>query len=136
MALTAPATTRFGVTVWYPLGIAGAFFAMIGSCCLKGLGIFECCRAPATSGRLGCEHSNVTISRSECPNRPTILGVRLRTVVAWICALFGGVLALAMSAGSAAGVVRRMDLSSALTVVPLPALAVYFSAPDTWAAIR
>jgi len=58
------------------------------------------------------------------------------TIVAWICALFGGVLALAMSAGSAAGVVRRMDLSSALTVVPLPALAVYFSAPDTWAAIR
>lgn len=58
------------------------------------------------------------------------------TVVAWICALFGGVLALAMSAGSAAGVVRRMDLSSALTVVPLPALAVYFSAPDVWAAFR
>jgi predicted membrane-bound spermidine synthase len=58
------------------------------------------------------------------------------TIVAWICALFGGVLALAMSAGSAAGVVRRMDLSSALTVVPLPALAVYFSAPDAWAAIR
>jgi hypothetical protein len=58
------------------------------------------------------------------------------TIAAWICALFGGVLALAMSAGSAAGVVRRMDLSSALTVVPLPALAVYFSAPDTWAAIR
>ena len=37
-------------------------------------------------------------------------------IVAWICALFGGVLALAMSAGSAAGVVRRMDLPSALTV--------------------
>jgi len=58
------------------------------------------------------------------------------TVVAWICALFGGVLALAMSAGSAAGVVRRMDLSSALTVVPLPAMAIYFSAPDVWAAYR
>ena len=58
------------------------------------------------------------------------------TIVAWICALFGGVLALAMSAGSAAGVVRRMDLSSALTVAPLPALAVYFSAPDAWSAIR
>ena len=58
------------------------------------------------------------------------------TIVAWICALFGGVLALAMSAGSAAGVVRRMDLPSALTVVPLPALAVYFSAPDVWAAYR
>lgn len=58
------------------------------------------------------------------------------TIVAWICALFGGVLALTMSAGSAAGVVRRMDLSSALTVVPLPALAVYFSAPDVWAAYR
>ena len=58
------------------------------------------------------------------------------TIVAWICALFGGVLALAMSAGSAAGVVRRMDLSSALTVVPLPALAVYFSASDLWAAYR
>jgi hypothetical protein len=58
------------------------------------------------------------------------------TIVAWICALFGGVLALAMSAGSAAGVVRRMDLASALTVVPLPALAVYFSAPEVWAAYR
>jgi hypothetical protein len=58
------------------------------------------------------------------------------TIVAWICAVFGGVLALAMSAGSAAGVVRRMDLPSALTVVPLPALAVYFSAPDLLAAIR
>jgi hypothetical protein len=58
------------------------------------------------------------------------------TVVAWICALFGGVLALAMSGGSAAGVVRRMDLSSALTVVPLPAMAIYFSAPDVWAAYR
>jgi hypothetical protein len=58
------------------------------------------------------------------------------TIVAWICALFGGVLALAMSAGSAAGLVRRMDLSSGLTVVPLPALAVYFSAPDVWVAYR
>src|SRR6476661_6129954 len=109
MARTAPATTRFGVTVWYPLGIAGAFFAMIGSCCLKGLGIFEWGRAPATSGRLEGEHSNVTISRSECPNRHTILGVRLMIIVAWICALFGGVLALAMSAGSGRGAeaVRR-----------------------------
>jgi hypothetical protein len=58
------------------------------------------------------------------------------TIVAWICALFGGVLALAMSAGSAAGMVRRMDLPSALTVVPLPALAIYFSAPDLWTAYR
>jgi hypothetical protein len=58
------------------------------------------------------------------------------TVVAWICAVFGGVLALAMSAGSAAGVVRQMDAASALTVVPLPALAVYFSAPDLLAAIK
>ena len=58
------------------------------------------------------------------------------TIVAWICALFGGVLALAMSAGSAAGMVRRMDLSSGLTVVPLPALAVYFSAPELWTAYR
>jgi hypothetical protein len=58
------------------------------------------------------------------------------TIVAWICALFGGVLAVAMSAGSAAGVVRRMDLSSALAVVPLPGLAVYFSAPELWAAYR
>src|SRR5437762_11771278 len=90
MARTAPATTRFGVTVWYPLGIAGAFFAMIGSCRLKGHGIFECGHAPATSGRLECEHSNVTIFRPECPNRPTILGERLMTIVAWICALVGG----------------------------------------------
>jgi hypothetical protein len=58
------------------------------------------------------------------------------TIVAWICAMFGGVLALAMMGGSAAGVGRRMDLPSALTVVPLPALAVYFSAPDAWAAIQ
>jgi hypothetical protein len=58
------------------------------------------------------------------------------TVVAWICAVFGGVLSLAMSAGSAVGVVRRMDMASAFTVVPLPALAVYFSAPDLFAAIK
>ena len=30
MARSAPSTTRLGVTVWYPLGIACAFFAMIG----------------------------------------------------------------------------------------------------------
>jgi hypothetical protein len=58
------------------------------------------------------------------------------TLVAWILALVGAVLAFALAAGSTAGLVRRMDTASALAVTPLPTLAVYFSAPDLYAGIQ
>lgn len=57
-------------------------------------------------------------------------------LAAWILAVVGAGLALALTAGSAAGVVRRMDTTSALAVTPLPVLAVYFSAPALLAALR
>ena len=57
-------------------------------------------------------------------------------LVGWICALAGAGLAFAMLAGSASGLTRRMDLFSALAVLPLPALAIYFTGPDLYAAIQ
>ena len=58
------------------------------------------------------------------------------SLVAWILALVGALLAFALGAGSALGLVRRMETSSALAVTPLPMMAVYFSAPEFLAAIR
>jgi hypothetical protein len=58
------------------------------------------------------------------------------SLVAWILALVGARLAFALAAGSAAGLVRRTDTVSALAVTPLPAMAVYLSAPEFSAAIR
>jgi hypothetical protein len=58
------------------------------------------------------------------------------SVVAWILALVGALLAFALAAGSAVGLVRRMDTASALAVTPLPAMAVYFSAPEFLAGIQ
>jgi hypothetical protein len=57
-------------------------------------------------------------------------------LVGWICALAGAGLAFGMLAGSASGLTRRMDLVSALAVLPLPALAIYFTAPDLYVAIQ
>ena len=57
-------------------------------------------------------------------------------LVAWICAFAGAGLAFVMTAGSAAGLTRRMDLFSALAVVPLPALAVYFTAPELYVGVQ
>jgi hypothetical protein len=57
-------------------------------------------------------------------------------LVAWILAVFGAGLAFAMGAGSATGLVRRMDRPSAMAVMPLPTLAVYFSASEFYAAIQ
>jgi hypothetical protein len=56
--------------------------------------------------------------------------------VCWILAVVGGLLAFACAAGSAAGMMRRMDIYVALAVTPLPVLAMYFSAPELLAAIR
>jgi hypothetical protein len=56
--------------------------------------------------------------------------------VAWILALVGGFLAFLLVAGSTAGVFRRIDFYSALGVTPLPVLAMYFSAPAFFQAIR
>lgn len=56
--------------------------------------------------------------------------------VAWIIALVGGVLAFALAAGSAAGVVRRMDVYAALGVTPLPLIAIFLGAPEFFAAIK
>ncbi len=58
------------------------------------------------------------------------------SLVAWILALVGALLAFALAAGSAAGLVRRMDPGSALAVTPLPTMAVYLSAPEFLVAIR
>jgi hypothetical protein len=58
------------------------------------------------------------------------------SLVAWILALVGAMLAFGLAAGSAVGLVRRMDTASALAVTPLPMMAVYFSAPEFLIAIR
>jgi hypothetical protein len=58
------------------------------------------------------------------------------TLVAWILAFVGAALAFAMCAGSAVGLVRRMDRASAVAVLPLPALAMYFTGPELYALIR
>jgi hypothetical protein len=58
------------------------------------------------------------------------------SLVAWILALVGALLAFALAAGSATWLVRPMDTASALAVTPLPAMAVYLSAPEFSAAIR
>jgi hypothetical protein len=57
-------------------------------------------------------------------------------LVAWILAVAGAGLAFAMGAGSATGLARRMDRYSAMAVMPLPTLAVYFSAPEFYSAIQ
>ena len=54
------------------------------------------------------------------------------TLVAWILALVGAVLALAICGGGSMGVER----SSGLAALPLPALAVYFTAADLVALVR
>jgi hypothetical protein len=56
--------------------------------------------------------------------------------VAWILALVGGLLAFALAAGSAAGVLRRLDIYSALGVTPLPLIAIFLGAPGFVAAIK
>jgi hypothetical protein len=58
------------------------------------------------------------------------------SLVAWILALVGALLAFALATGSAVGLVRRMDTASALAVTPLPAMAIYLSAPEFSVAIR
>lgn len=57
-------------------------------------------------------------------------------LVAWILAVFGAGLAFAMCSGSAIGVVRQLDRTSAMAVMPLPALAMYFTANDLFALVR
>jgi hypothetical protein len=54
----------------------------------------------------------------------------------WICSLAGAGLAFAMLAGPASGLTRRMDLFSAPAVLPLPAIAIYSTSPELYAAIR
>jgi hypothetical protein len=58
------------------------------------------------------------------------------TLVAWILAVVGAGLAFAMCAGSAMGVVRRMDRPSAMAVMPLPVLAMYFTARDFYTLVE
>jgi hypothetical protein len=57
-------------------------------------------------------------------------------LVAWILALAGAVLAFALCAGSATGLGRRIDRTSAIAVMPLPLMAVYFTANDLLALLR
>ncbi len=54
------------------------------------------------------------------------------TLVAWILALVGAGLALAICGGGSMGVER----SSGLAALPLPAMAVYFTAADLVALVR
>ncbi|HEX2217562.1 MAG TPA: hypothetical protein VHG35_02075 [Gemmatimonadales bacterium] len=51
-------------------------------------------------------------------------------LVAWILAVVGAGLAFALCAGSSAGLVRRMDRASAIAIMPLPLMAMYFTAND------
>jgi hypothetical protein len=57
-------------------------------------------------------------------------------LVAWILAIVGAIIAFALCAGSATGVARRMDRASAIAVMPLPLMAVYFTANDLLALVR
>jgi hypothetical protein len=57
-------------------------------------------------------------------------------LVAWILAVVGAGLAFALCAGSSMGLVRQMDRASAIAVMPLPALAMYFTAEDLYALIK
>jgi hypothetical protein len=57
-------------------------------------------------------------------------------LVAWILAVVGAGLAFAMCAGSATGVVRQMDRASAMAVMPLPVLAMYFTARDLYTLVE
>jgi hypothetical protein len=57
-------------------------------------------------------------------------------LVAWILAVFGAGLAFALCAGGATGLVRPMDRTSAMAVMPLPALAMYFTARDLYALVQ
>jgi hypothetical protein len=58
------------------------------------------------------------------------------SIVAWVLALIGALLAFLLAAGSAAGLVRRIDFYSALAVTPLPVLAMYLSTPALFKAVE
>lgn len=57
-------------------------------------------------------------------------------LVAWILAVVGAGLAFALCAGSSAGLVRRIDRASAIAVMPLPLMAIYFTANDLLALVK
>jgi len=57
-------------------------------------------------------------------------------ILAWVLALVGALLAFLLAAGSAAGLVRRIDFYSALAVTPLPTLAIYLSTPALFKAVE
>jgi hypothetical protein len=57
-------------------------------------------------------------------------------LVAWILAVVGAGLAFALCAGSSVGLVRQMDRASAVAVMPLPLMAIYFTANDLLALVR
>jgi hypothetical protein len=57
-------------------------------------------------------------------------------LVAWILAVVGAGLAFAVCGGGAAGLTRKVDRTSAIAVLPLPALAMYFTYADLFALAR
>ena len=57
-------------------------------------------------------------------------------LVAWILGVFGAGLAFAVSAGGASGLSRRVDRTTAIAVLPLPTMAMYFTGPDLYALIK
>ena len=57
-------------------------------------------------------------------------------LVAWILGLVGAGLAFAVCAGGASGLSRPVDKTTAIAVLPLPTLAMYFTASDLHALIK
>ena len=58
------------------------------------------------------------------------------TLVAWILALVGAGLAFAVCGGGSAGLTRKVDRTTAIAVLPLPAMASYFTYADLYALVR
>ena len=57
-------------------------------------------------------------------------------LVAWILAIVGAGLAFAVCGGGATGLTRKVDRTSAIAVLPLPALAMYFTYAELYALIQ
>jgi hypothetical protein len=57
-------------------------------------------------------------------------------LVAWILAVVGAGLAFAVCAGGATGLSRQVDRTTAIAVMPLPCMAMYFTGSDFYGLIQ
>ena len=57
-------------------------------------------------------------------------------LVAWILAFVGAGLALAVCGGGATGLSRRVDVPTAIAVMPLPVMAMYFTFSELVALVQ